>query len=305
MGKLAFVFSGQGAQYSGMGEKLAAENQAAAAVFHRLDALRPGTSRQCFSGTAEELRQTANTQPCLFAVELAAAAALTAEGMIPDMTAGFSLGEVSALTFSGAVDLETGFRLVCRRGDLMDRAATEADSGMVAVVKLADAAVEELCGRFSQVYPVNYNCPGQVAVAGKRVELPAFSQAVKEAGGRALPLKVAGGFHSPFMAQAAREFGLALDQVILREPRLPLYSNDTGLPYVGDFAALLREQICHPVRWQAIIHHMLDQGADTFVEVGPGEVLCGLIRKIDSTARTFHVEDPESLAHTLKEAGAC
>lgn len=305
MGKLAFVFSGQGAQYSGMGQKLAAENQAAAAVFRRLDALRPGTSRQCFSGTAEELRRTDNTQPCLFAVELAASAALTAEGMIPDMTAGFSLGEVSALTFSGAVDLETGFRLVCRRGELMGQAAEEADSGMVAVVKLADETVEALCQRFSQVYPVNYNCPGQVAVAGRKAELPAFSQAVKEAGGRALPLKVAGGFHSPFMAQAAKQFGLALEQVTLREPRLPLYSNYTGLPYTGNFTTLLEEQIRNPVRWQAIVRHMLDQGVDTFVEVGPGEVLCGLIRKIDQTARTFHVEDPESLVHTLKEAGPC
>lgn len=305
MGQVAFVFSGQGAQYSGMGAKLAAENEAAAAVFRTLDALRPGTSQQCFSGTAEELRQTENTQPCLFAVELAAAAALTAGGLHPDRTAGFSLGELSALTFSGGASLETGFSLVCRRGELMGRAAQAVETGMAAVLKLEDAQVETLCARFPGVYPVNYNCPGQVAVAGKKEALAAFSQAVKEAGGRALPLKVAGGFHSPFMTEAAEAFGTFLGTVSLSRPGIPLYSDYTGDLYEEDLKNLLEQQINHPVRWQTIIRNMIAAGVDTFVEVGPGSTLCGLIRKIDPAVRTFAVEDPESLEKALKEAKPC
>jgi len=302
VGKLAFVFSGQGAQYSGMGRELCENIPAAAEVFRRLDAVRPGTSAQCFSGSAEELSETVNTQPCMFAMALAAAAALTEAGVRCDMTAGFSLGEIAALAFSGAVTLEDGFRLVCRRGELMQEAAEKQDSGMAAVVKLQAAEVERLCAEFVHVWPVNYNCPGQVSVAGLREELIPFGEAVKAAGGRAIPLKVKGGFHSPFMAEAAKSFEALLEGYAFSTPQIPLYSDYTGKPYDRDYVRLLSRQICSPVLWQSIIEDMVQNGADTFIEIGPGTTLCGMIGKTAPAVRSFHVEDCGSLCEAV--AGA-
>ncbi|MGN0977139.1 MAG: ACP S-malonyltransferase [Faecousia sp.] len=305
MGRVAFVFPGQGAQYPGMGKELAALSPAAAEVFRVVEELRPGTTEQCFSGTAEELQQTAVTQPCMVAVELAAAAALEEAGVHADMTAGFSLGELAALSYAHIVDISTSFCLVCRRGQLMQRAAEAQDTSMAAVVKLSNENVEGICKQFPGVYPVNYNCPGQVTVAGLKSEMPAFSAAVKTAGGRALPLKVSGGFHSPFMAEAAESFGKALETVAFSAPMIPLYSNVTGLPYGENFKELLQKQICSPVRWESIIRNMIASGADTFVEVGPGNVLQGLIKKIDPTVRTFGVSDGETLHTVIQEAMVC
>lgn len=305
MGGVAFVFPGQGAQYPGMGKELAALSPGAAEVFRIAEGLRPGTAEQCFSGTAEELRQTAVTQPCMAAAELAAAAALEEAGIHADMTAGFSLGELAALSYAHVLDVPTAFQLVCRRGQLMQRTAEAQDTSMAAVVRLRNEAVEELCGQFRGVYPVNYNCPGQVTVAGLKSEMPAFSAAVKAAGGRCLPLKVSGGFHSPFMAEAAASFGRELAGVVFSAPEIPLYSNVTGLPYGGDFKDLLQRQICSPVRWEAIVRNMRSAGADTFIEVGPGNVLQGLIKKIDPTVRTFGVCDGDTLQTVIREAAAC
>lgn len=305
MGKIAFVFSGQGAQKPGMGLSLYESAPAAREVFDRLEALRPGLQELCFRGEAEELGITKNTQPALFAVELAAAAALRAAGVEPSMDAGFSLGEITALTDSGAADAETGLHLVCRRAELMQADAEANPGGMAAVLKLTDEQVEAVCAGIEGAYPVNYNCPGQVSVACKKESLPELSAAVKAAGGRAVPLKVSGGFHSPYMARAAAAFGEAVRAETLREPALPLYSDYTALPYEGDFAELLSRQICNPVRWQSLMKNMIAAGADTFVELGPGKTLCGLINKIDPAVRTLHVEDAESLLETVKEAGAC
>ena len=305
MGKIAFVFPGQGAQYPGMGQELTGISTAAAEVFRMADLARPGTAAQCFGGSVEELQETKTTQPCMFAVEMAAAAALREAGIQADMVAGFSLGELAALSYSRVVDQSTSFGLVCRRGELMQAAAEQADTSMAAVVKLSNEAVEEICARFPGVYPVNYNCPGQVTVAGLKAQMPAFSAAVKEAKGRALPLKVSGGFHSPFMAGAAAEFGKLLANIELKKPQIPLYSNVTGRPYEGDFADLLTRQICSPVRWEQTVRHMIGAGADTFIEVGPGNVLQGLIRKIDPTVRVLGVCDRESLEETIREVKAC
>ncbi len=301
MGKIAFVFSGQGAQRPGMGEELYRSVPEARTVFEKADAVRPGTSAQCFGGTEEELQITANTQPCMFAMELAAAEALTARGVTPDFTAGFSLGELAALTYAGCFPFETGFELVCRRGQLMGRAAEQTDSAMAAVLKLSDEEVEALCAKFHHVYPVNYNCPGQVAVAGLRDELASFTALVKEAGGRAVPLKVGGGFHSQFMAEASVGFGALLRQVELLPPKMPVYSDVTGRPYEGNARKLLADQIMSPVRWHSIVVHMTQQGVDTFVELGPGKTLCGLIQKTDKGVKTLHVEDLTSLEETVKE----
>ena len=305
MGKVAFVFPGQGAQYPGMGRELAEISPAAAEVFRMADSIRPGTSQQCFEGPEEALRETKITQPCMFAAEMAAAAALEEAGIHADCAAGFSLGELAALSYGRVVDISTGFWLVCRRGELMQSCAEACDTSMAAVVKLSNEAVENICARFAGVYPVNYNCPGQVTVAGLKAQMADFSAAVKAEKGRALPLKVSGGFHSPFMADASEKFGKLLDTVEFAAPAIPLYSNVTGYPYEGDMKQLLARQICSPVRWETIVRNMIAEGVDTFIEVGPGNVLQGLIKKIDPSVRTFGVSDAESLKIAVQEVKPC
>ena len=306
MGKIAFVFAGQGAQYPGMGKDLGEASPAAAELFRQADALRPETTRQCFSGTEEELRETKITQPCMFAVELAAAAALTEAGIAADVTAGFSLGELAALTYAGAMDFAAGFQLVSLRGQVMQEASEEVPTAMAAVLKLDNEAVEGVCARFDQVYPVNYNCPGQVTVAGLASQMEGFAAAVKEAGGRAIPLKVSGAFHTPFMASASEKFSKALAEADVQDAKVATYANCTGLPYEsGKVKELLDQQMCSPVRWEAIVRHMIAQGVDTFVELGPGKTLSGFIGKIDKDVRTFHVSDAASLRETIEGVKAC
>lgn len=296
MGKIAFLFSGQGAQYPGMGEELCSVSAAAAAVFALADGIRPGTSEQCFNGTKEELTITSNTQPDMFAVELAAAAALTEAGIEPDYLAGFSVGEVSALGFSGAVSAEDAFRFVCRRGELMQAASDAVSTGMCAVVKLPPERVEELCAQAEQVYPVNYNSAAQTVCAGLSSSMAAFRESVKEAGGRAIPLKVAGAFHSPFMHSAAVGLRPLLEQMDFRTPDYPLYSNLTARPYEpGQFRELLSAQVENPVRWQAIVEHLAGNGVDTFIEVGPGSTLTGLVKRILPDASALNVENAQTL----------
>lgn len=285
MGRIAFVFSGQGDQYPGMGKQLCDTYGAAADVFQMCEAIRPGTVRQCFEGTAEELKETKNTQPCLFAMELAAAEVLMDKGIMPNAVAGFSLGEVVAATVAGVFDRETGFKLVCKRGELMQEESEKYDTTMAAVVKLTAEQVVEIAGKYDGLYPVNFNCPGNITVSGLAEQMTAFSTDVKAAGGRALPLKVKGAFHSPFMAEAATAFGAKLEKVKLCRPRFPLYSNVTAQPYIGDPATLLAEQIKSPVQWESIIRNMIASGIDTFIEIGPGKTLTNMIKKIDMNVK--------------------
>lgn len=197
-----------------MGKDLVSKYSAAASIFDMCDTIRPGTSKQCFEGTEEELKETKNTQPCLFAMELAAAEVLFNKGVKPDALAGFSLGEVTAATAAGVFDNETGFKLVIKRGELMQKEAEKFDTSMAAVVKLTPEQVEEVCKRYSDVYPVNFNCPGQITVSGLASQMADFSADVKKAGGRALPLKLKGAFHSPFMEEAQRPLEKNLQRLI-------------------------------------------------------------------------------------------
>jgi [acyl-carrier-protein] S-malonyltransferase len=265
------------------------------------DRIRPGTSAQCFSGTAEELTVTENTQPCLFCVDLAAAAALREAGVSPDMLAGFSLGELAALACSGAVTEEDAFRLVVKRAQHMQKASQSVSAAMVAVLKLDDETVIGLCSGIDNVYPVNFNSPGQVVVAGEVAALETLKERVKEAGGKAMPLKVGGGFHSPFMAPAADAFQAELDPVLFTPPAVPLYANVTAKPYEDDFKDLLARQIKSPVQWSKTVENMIENGADTFIECGPGKVLSGLVARISDKVRVLNVEDAESLNKTLAE----
>ena len=302
MGKIAFVFSGQGDQFPGMGKELAGQYKCARAVFDMCDQIRPGTSAQCFEGTEEELKETKNTQPCLFAMELAAASVLKEARIVPQAVAGFSLGEVAACTFAGILDDRTGFQLVLRRGELMQEASEKQDTAMAAVVKLTPEQVEEICGKYGNIYPVNYNCPGQISVAGLSEEMPAFFAEVKAAGGRALPLKVKGAFHSPFMKGASEAFARELERVEIHRNQITLYSNLTARPYGEDVKMLLSEQISGPVRWENTIRNMIDEGIDTFIEIGPGKTLTNMIRNISAEVRTYSVSD---LSQVLSEVKPC
>ena len=293
MGKIAFVFSGQGDQYPGMGKELCMKYPVASDVYGMCDRIRPNTSKQCFEGTQEELKETKNTQPCLLAMELAAASVLIDKGIKPDALAGFSLGEVAAVTVGGIFDNETGFSLVCKRGELMQREAEKFDTSMAAVVKLTASKVQELCDKYEEIYAVNYNCPGQIAVSGMSSQMDEFSSDVKAAGGRAIPLKVKGAFHSPFMSEAAKNFAKEISNVNVKSKnsQMPVYSNMTALPYSEDVVQLLSQQICSPVQWEKTVKNMINDGIDTFIEIGPGKTLTNMIKKIDSQVKTVSVYD--------------
>lgn len=302
MARVAFVFAGQGDQYPGMGEDLYRSSRAAQEVFAACDAIRPGTSAMCFHGSAEELKRTSNTQPCLYAMELAAAAALQERGIRADCLAGFSLGELTAAAFAGYFSCQAGFRLVIRRADLMQACADREETGMLAVLGLDSAQVDRLAQSYDRIYPVNYNCPGQTSVAGARGQIRDFMADVRKAGGRAIPLRVAGAFHSPFMEGAREPFAEAVSAELARAEEdsalaasaagrhlLPLYSDRTAEPYGENVTELLSSQLCHPVRWEELVRNMIRDGVDHFIEIGPGRTLTNMIRRIsaDLTAVTY------------------
>lgn len=300
MGKIAVVFPGQGAQVPGMGRSAFENSPAARAVFEKADAIRPNTSAQCFEGSAEELKITANTQSCLYVTELALAAALTEKGIRADMCAGFSLGELSALCYAGAIDLETGLKLVMRRGELMQQDAEKADTFMAAVVRLPEEELRRIVAGFENVYAVNFNGAGQITVAGAAEHQAAFSEAVKEAGGRAMPLKVSGAFHSPYMKEAAEAFEKVIDAQQFQAPEITVYSDTTGKPYEADIASTLKRQITNPVYWERIINDMIESGVDTFIEAGPGKTLTGLIKRMNDSVKTFRLSEYSDLEEILK-----
>ena len=301
MGKIAFVFSGQGAQYSGMGKSLYEVSQGAKKLYDACEKLRPGTMEQSFSGSEEELRDTKNTQPCMYLVELSAAESLREHGITADGVAGFSLGEISALAYAGAYSYEDGFRIVAKRGELMSQAAGEHDTAMAAILKLDDKTVEDAVACFDDLYAVNFNCPGQVVVSGSKSSVDAFADAVKRLGGRMIPLAVSAAFHSPFMAGAAEQFSETLKEFTVNMPELPVYANLTAKTYDRSPAEILPEQMKNPVRWQHTIENMIADGYTDFIELGPGKTLCGLIKKISKDVRVYSVQDAESLENTISE----
>lgn len=303
MSKIAFVFSGQGAQAPGMGKELYDCSPAAKAVFDLADSLRPGTSQQCFEGTQEELNVTINTQPCLFACDLAAAKAAQERGIQPDCAAGFSLGEAAAVAFSGMLTEAEAFSMVCKRAELMNEAAQKNPGAMAAVMKLSPQQVETLCGPIENAWPVNYNSPKQTVVAASADTIDQVVEAASAQRGRAVKLAVSGAFHSPLMHSAADGLREYLASVSLREERLPVYANLTAEPYGEDKKETMAAQCENPVRWQKTIENMIANGVDTFIEVGVGKTLAGLIKKINPEVTVYQIENKEGLDAAAEALG--
>ncbi len=307
---IAFVFPGQGSQKVGMGRALAEAVPAAQAVFAEADAaLGEALSRLCFEGPEADLMLTANTQPAILTASVAAFRARAGRGARPDWGAGHSLGEWSALVAAGALDLADAVRTVRRRGQYMQEAVPVGEGAMAAVLMLDLPAVEEACREAAEgqvVVPANINSPGQVVIAGHAAAVERAMERCKARGAkRVLKLPVSAPFHCPLMRPAQERLAADLERVAVRAPGVPLVNNVEaravrGADEVRD--GLLR-QVSAPVRWQECVEELVRQGVDTFVEVGPGQVLSGLVKKIDKNARVLNVEDQGSLDSTAAALG--
>ena len=283
--KQACVFPGQGAQYVGMGKDLYEQNETVRALFERAnEVLGFRITDIMFAGTAEELKQTKVTQPAVFLHSVAMAAAL---GVTPEAVAGHSLGEFSALVVSGALTFEEGLRLVAKRAEAMQQACEAVPGTMAAVLNLSDEAVEAACDAVEGVVvAANYNCPGQLVISGEVSAVEAACVKCKEAGARrALVLPVGGAFHSPLMEPAREELARAIAAADFQTPRCPIYQNVDAKPHTDpvEIRTNLIAQLTAPVRWTQIVQQMTADGVDTYLELGPGTVLQGLIRKVEGS----------------------
>ena len=284
--KQAYVFPGQGAQFSGMGKDLYENNELAKSMFDKADEILGFPITQVmFSGSDEELKQTKVTQPAVFLHSVILAKVL---GVKPDGVAGHSLGEFSALVVAGALSFEDGLRLVAKRAMAMQKCCENQPGGMAAILGLEDEVIEQVCeGIDGVVVAANYNCPGQLVISGADEAVDAACVKLKEAGARrALRLPVGGAFHSPLMEAARAELEQAISEVEFHTPVCPIYQNVDALPQSEpeDIKANIIAQLTAPVRWTQIAKNMIADGYDNFVELGPGAVLQGLIKKVSPEA---------------------
>ncbi|MBQ2553672.1 MAG: ACP S-malonyltransferase [Prevotella sp.] len=296
----AFVFPGQGAQFVGMGKDLYDNNPMAKDLFEKAnDILGYRITDIMFEGTDDDLRQTKVTQPAVFLHSVISALCM-GEEFKPDMTAGHSLGEFSALVAAGALSFEDGLKLVYARAMAMQKACEAAPSTMAAIVGLPDEKVEEVCAQISTednvVVPANYNCPGQLVISGNVEAINAACEQLKAAGAkRALPLKVGGAFHSPLMQPAKDELQAAIEATEIHAPKCPVYQNVDGMPHTepAEIKANLIAQLTSSVKWTQCVQHMIADGADDFTECGPGKALQGMISRIDKSVTAHGIVKPQ------------
>lgn len=311
MGQTAFLFPGQGAQYAGMGRDLYERYPEARAVFDEADrVLGFPLSRLCFEGPEERLQQTEITQPAVLTASVAVLRVLEARGMRPDLVAGLSLGEYTALVAAGSLDFAEALRIVRLRGRLMQEAVPPGEGAMAAVLGLDDAAVEAICREAAApgevVVPANYNCPGQVVIAGHARAVAEAARRAEAAGARrVVPLPVSAPFHCPLMRPAAQRLAPVLRAAPLRDAAAPVACNVDGR--LRRAAEELREalilQVDHPVRWQDCVRALLSAGATRFLEVGPGTALTGFVRRIDRGAAAEPVGDAAAVEALLARSG--
>jgi [acyl-carrier-protein] S-malonyltransferase len=306
--KIAFCFPGQGSLEVGMGREIALAVPEAMEVYRRgSEASGLDLVRLCFEAPEEELVQTEVQQPALVATSLAVLAALRADGYAPDFVVGHSVGEFAALAAAQALSAEDAIALVRERGLAMAEAARENPGSMAAILGLADEVVEGLCARIANVWPANYNCPGQIVISGQSLSVDeCCSEAQREGARRTVKLRVSGAFHSPLVERAAERLRPAIDRVKINDPIAPFVSTVTAkIEPAQRMAALLVEQLTAPVRFTQAARELMRQGVKVFVEVGPGNVLTGLLKRIDRNVKAIPVGDLaslEKLRETLSSA---
>jgi len=298
MNKIAFCFPGQGSIEAGMGMDIAGAVPAARDVFERASAASGlDLERLCFHGAAEELVDTAVQQPALVATSLAVLAAIRDRGIEPDFVVGHSVGEFAALAAAEALSLEEAITLVRERGIAMAEAAVQHPGSMAAILGLEDEVVETLCRQILGVWPANYNCPGQIVVSGEHLAVDECIERAQEQGARrVVKLKVSGAFHSPLVARAADRLRPAIDKVKFQEPVAPFMSTVTArLESAQRLAPLLVDQLTAPVRFTQAASGLMREGVKTFVEVGPGNVLGGLVKRIDRSVKSVSINNLSQL----------
>jgi len=306
MNKLAFVFPGQGAQTVGMGKEFFDRYDVAKRLFKEADeALDYSIMKMCFEGPENDLRLTANTQPAILTVSVIAAAVLKEHGIAPDIVGGHSLGEYSALVAAGVLKFQDAVLLVHRRGAYMQEAVPVGEGGMAAVLGLERDKIVEVCAEISKESPVqavNFNCPGQVVIAGATAGVEKAAEALRAAGAvKCVMLPVSAPFHSTLMAPAAKKLAAELDRVEIADASIPVVANVTGEleTNAADIKQNLVIQADHPVKWEDCVAAMKAFGADTYVEAGPGKTLCGFNKRIDRSLKNLNVENIASLEKTL------
>jgi [acyl-carrier-protein] S-malonyltransferase len=305
--KIAFVFPGQGSQFVGMGKEIYENFDIARTIFDKAShALGYDLAALCFNGPEEELNKTFRTQPCILTVSIAICNVLLSKGVTPSVVAGHSLGEYSALVAAGVIALKDAVILTEQRGRFMQEAVPEGKGLMAAVLGLGRSEVDQICKSLKSGYaaPANYNCPGQIVIAGEKKAVEEAIDSCKQAGAkRAVPLSVSVPSHCKLMGDASERLAKLLDKTDVKKPVIPLVNNvDAGfLHTVEEVKSSLIRQLGNPLLWEDSIKAIVSSGTDTFVEVGPGKVLSGLIKRIDSTVKILNVEDMKSLDKTLTE----
>lgn len=307
MGKVAFLFPGQGSQTVGMGNAFRKENSKAADIFSRADErLNYPLSKLIFEGPEERLKLTENTQPAILTTSIAVLQVVKEHGLTADYTAGHSLGEYSALVAAGALSFEDAVYAVRQRGLYMEEAVPAGEGAMSAVLGLEnevlESIAEQVTGAGESVQLANLNAPGQIVISGTAKGVEIAGEKAKEAGAkRVLPLNVSGPFHSRLMKPAAAKFKNVLDEIGVRDADLPVIANVTAneMQTATDIYENLMAQLYSPVRWEETVKKLLDLGVDTFLEIGPGNVLCGLVKRVHRRATALPIQDPEGLEKAL------